>query len=59
MRLFQEDRAGRDAKYCSSKEKITIILCNLQGKLNTMKNVLHSTFKSMNLNNTQQERNRF
>lgn len=34
---------------------MTIILCNLQGELNTMKKVLCSTFKSFNLNNTQQE----
>lgn len=34
---------------------MTIILCNLQGKLNTMKDVLYGAFKSFNLNNTQQE----
>lgn len=34
---------------------MTIILWNLQGKLNTMKDVLYGTFKSFNLNNTQQE----
>ena len=34
---------------------MTVILCNLQGKLNTTKDVLYSTFKSFHLNNTQQE----
>lgn len=34
---------------------MTIILWNLQGKLNTMKDVLYGAFKNFNLNNTQQE----